>query len=199
MQTEKTLICIPDISGFTRFMSEFDFDLASKVVPSLLNQIIYANEIGLKISEIEGDAVLFYKNGELPSFEDLIQQCKYFYKEFYKQLEQLKVEYSNKEVAEKIPEVLGLKIILHLGEDIGLVKIGNHIKMLGEDVIKAHKFLKNNVDSDEYILLSSEMTEEYGDEKINATVSKESLLNGTIEDSNFGEMGYTSLEMKHLF
>ena len=199
MQTEKTLICIPDISGFTRFMSEFDFDLASKVVPSLLNKIIYANEIGLKISEIEGDAVLFYKNGELPSFEDLIQQCKYFYKEFYKQLEQLKVEYSNKEVAEKIPEVLGLKIILHLGEDIGLVKIGNHIKMLGEDVIKAHKFLKNNVDSDEYILLSSEMTEEYGDEKINATVSKESLLHGTIEDSNFGEMGYTSLEMKHLF
>ena len=199
MQKEKTLICIPDISGFTRFMSEFDFDLASKVVPSLLNKIIYANEIGLKISEIEGDAVLFYKNGELPSFEDLIQQCKYFYKEFYKQLEQLKVEYSNKEVAEKIPEVLGLKIILHLGEDIGLVKIGNHIKMLGEDVIKAHKFLKNNVDSDEYILLSSEMTEEYGDEKINATVSKESLLHGTIEDSNFGEMGYTSLEMKHLF
>ena len=199
MQKEKTLICIPDISGFTRFMSEFDFDLASKVVPSLLNKIIYANEIGLKISEIEGDAVLFYKNGELPSFEDLIQQCKYFYKEFYKQLEQLKVEYSNKEVAEKIPEVLGLKIILHLGEDIGLVKIGNHIKMLGEDVIKAHKFLKNNVDSDEYILLSSEMTEEYGDEKINAIVSKESLLNGTIEDSNFGEMGYTSLEMKHLF
>ena len=199
MQKEKTLICIPDISGFTRFMSEFDFDLASKVVPSLLNKIIYANEIGLKISEIEGDAVLFYKNGEIPSFEDLIQQCKYFYKEFYKQLEQLKVEYSNKEVAEKIPEVLGLKIIIHLGKDIGLVKIGNHIKMLGEDVIKAHKFLKNNVDSDEYILLSSEMTEEYGDEKINATVSKESLLNGTIEDSNFGEMGYTSLEMKHLF
>ena len=199
MQTEKTLICIPDISGFTRFMSEFDFDLASKVVPSLLNQIIYANEIGLKISEIEGDAVLFYKNGQLPNIEDLMEQCKYFYTEFYKQLEELKQKYANKDGAAKIPEVLGLKIILHIGEDIGLVKIGSRIKMLGEDVIKAHRFLKNNVDSDEYILFSAETIEEYGIENINSEVSKEFLVNGILEDANFGNMGYTSIEMKHLF
>ena len=88
MEALPTLLCIPDISGFTRFMSEVDFELGSKVIPSLLNKIVYSNEIGLKISEIEGDAVLFYKNGEIPSLKELIDQCRYFYTEFYKQMHQ---------------------------------------------------------------------------------------------------------------
>ena len=86
MKARPTLICIPDISGFTQFMSDMDFELTSKVIPALLNNIIYSNEIGLKVSEIEGDAVLFYRPGELPPFEKLVKQCKYFYTEFYKQL-----------------------------------------------------------------------------------------------------------------
>lgn len=49
-----------------------DFNLSSKIIPSLLDKVIYSNEIGLKISEIEGDAVLFYRNGELPPFQSLI-------------------------------------------------------------------------------------------------------------------------------
>lgn len=69
MKALPTLLCIPDISGFTQFMSKTDFELSSKVIPSLLNKIVYSNEIGLKISEIEGDAVLFYRTGELPSFQ----------------------------------------------------------------------------------------------------------------------------------
>ena len=84
-----TLLCIPDISGFTKFMGNTDFELSSKVIPSLLNKIIYSNEIELKISEIEGDAVLFYRTGDLPSFEKLMAQCHFFYSEFYKQLNQL--------------------------------------------------------------------------------------------------------------
>ena len=76
MKASPTLLCIPDISGFTEFMSETDFELSSKVIPSLLNKIVYSNEIGLKISEIEGDAVLFYKAGELPPFKELIEQCR---------------------------------------------------------------------------------------------------------------------------
>jgi len=79
-----TLLCIPDISGFTKFMGNTDFELSSKVIPSLLNKIIYSNEIELKISEIEGDAVLFYRTSDLPSFEKLMAQCHFFYSEFYK-------------------------------------------------------------------------------------------------------------------
>ncbi len=160
--TEKhTLLCIPDISGFTEFMRETDFELSSKVIPSLLNNIIYSNEIGLKVSEIEGDAVLFYRQGPLPSFRAIMDQCRYFYTEFYKQLQALRKTYKEDEKAHYIPEILGLKIILHYGTEIAPVKVGARIKLLGEDLIVAHRLLKNSIPENEYILFSEALVKTY--------------------------------------
>ena len=127
LQAAPTLLCIPDISGFTKFMSETDFELSSKVIPSLLNKIVYSNEINLKISEIEGDAVLFYRTGKLPSLKALVDQCRFFYTEFYKQLHHLKARYKNSDDSDIIPEMLGLKIVLHFGEEVGLVPVGKNL------------------------------------------------------------------------
>ena len=161
-----TLLCIPDISGFTKFMGHTDFELSSKVIPSLLNKIIYSNEIDLKISEIEGDAVLFYRTGDLPSFEKLMSQCHFFYTEFYNQLNQLRKQFSDNDDAKKIPKILGLKIILHHGMEVATVPVGNHVKLMGEDVIVAHRLLKNSIASDEYILLSNALMDFYGEKNI---------------------------------
>ena len=161
MKAQPTLLCIPDISGFTEFMGEADFELSSKVIPSLLNNIVYSNEIGLKISEIEGDAVLFYRQGTLPSFRALVDQCRYFYTEFYKQLNELRTRYREMDSAALIPEVLGLKIVLHYGTNIAPVKVGARIKLLGEDLIVAHRLLKNTIAINEYILLSEALTQRY--------------------------------------
>ncbi|MUH38319.1 DUF2652 domain-containing protein [Zobellia amurskyensis] len=161
MNALPALICIPDISGFTQFMSQIDFELSSKVIPSLLNNIIYSNEIGLKVSEIEGDAVLFYRTGELPDLKDLIEQCKLFYTEFYKQISLLQRSNAHMRDSAKIPDILGLKIILHFGKQIGVVPIGKRFKLMGEDVIVAHRLLKNNIPFDEYILISSDLLSQY--------------------------------------
>ena len=161
MTAQPTLICIPDISGFTEFMSETDFELTSKVIPSLLNNIIYSNEIGLKVSEIEGDAVLFFKQGKLPSLKVLVDQCKYFYKEFYNRLNALREEYKNNPAAATIPEVLGLKIILHYGIEVAPVQVGARIKLLGEDLIVAHRLLKNKIPIKEYLLFSEDLLNRY--------------------------------------
>lgn len=154
MLSTPTLICIPDISGFTEFMSRTDIDLSAKVITSLLNKIIYANDIGLKLSEIEGDAVLFYSQGELPSLEALIEQCKHFYLEFYKQLEVLQKKFKNHPESKNITKLLGLKIIIHYGQEIRSVPIGKNIKLMGEDVITAHRLLKNKVPVKDYVLFS---------------------------------------------
>jgi hypothetical protein len=82
MSNNKTLVCIPDISGFTQFMSEVDFELSSKIIPSLLNRIIYSNEIGLKISEIEGDAVLFFRKGLYQVSKPLLSNANFFTRNF---------------------------------------------------------------------------------------------------------------------
>lgn len=166
MNALPTLICIPDISGFTKFMSETDFELSSKVIPTLLNNIIYANEIGLKVSEIEGDAVLFFRHGEPPPIKELIDQCRFFYSEFYSQLKRLRAEHAANKDAWQIPETLGLKIILHFGDQAAPTQVGSRIKLFGEDVIIAHRLLKNDVPLEEYILMSEALTDKYKDELI---------------------------------
>jgi len=55
------LIFIPDISGFTNFVKNIDIDLGVSITSDLLNGIIDNNPLDLDISEIEGDAVLYYR------------------------------------------------------------------------------------------------------------------------------------------
>lgn len=187
MNPTSTLICIPDISGFTKFMGEANFELSSKVIPSLLNKIIYSNEIGLKVSEIEGDAVLFYKRGELPTIENLIGQCRFFYEEFYKQIDVLRRRYSKMQDAVHIPKILGLKIILHYGVEVGLTKVGNRIKLFGEDLIVAHRLLKNDVPLDEYLLLSGSLVDYYN--KKGSIDRKFERANLTQHDTDYPQLG----------
>ena len=198
LRASPTLLCIPDISGFTKFMSETDFELSSKVIPSLLNKIVYSNEIGLKISEIEGDAVLFYRSGELPTLKDLVDQCRFFYTEFYKQLHHLKARYKKNDDSEIIPEVLGLKIVLHFGEEVGLVPVGKRIKLIGEDVITAHKLLKNNTPIDEYILLSEELISKYDRDKINGNFDWGTLHESHVEVEHIGKVRFYYINLSPL-
>ena len=55
-----------DISGFTRFVNETEIDHSRLIIQELLEILINSNQIGLEVSEIEGDAILFYKFGESP-------------------------------------------------------------------------------------------------------------------------------------
>ena len=187
-----TLICIPDISGFTQFMSTTDIAISSKVIPSLLNKVIYANTIGLKVSEIEGDAILFYKTGKLPAFKNLVDQCRRFYLDFYEQLTHLRTQIPD------IPDVLGLKIILHYGTSVSAVPIGKNIKLMGEDVIIAHRLLKNAIRSDEYILLSDFLLEQYKETEIERNFEWGELHEREQEYEHIGEVNYSYIRLSPL-
>jgi hypothetical protein len=193
-----TLICIPDISGFTKFMSSTDIELSSQIIPALLNKVIYANKIGLKVSEIEGDAILFYKKGDLPTFRELIEQCRLFYTEFYKQLMLLDDIYGYRAKGIDIPTVLGLKIILHFGEQISAVQIGKNIKLMGEDVIIAHRLLKNKIPFDEYILLSENLLDQYKDEKLEHNFGWGQLHSKDTSFKHIGDISYNYINLEPL-
>ena len=198
MKASQTLICIPDISGFTKFMRDVDFKLSSQVIPALLNKIIYSNEIGLKVSEIEGDAILFYRTGELPSITNLIDQCKHFYTEFYQQMDELKKKHIHNDDVAKLPKILGLKIILHFGQEIGMVPIGNNIKLMGEDVITAHRLLKNNIDINEYILISEDLLSEYKQHNINENFDWSELKERSMDVEHLGKLKYHYIDLRPL-
>mgnify|MGYP000480342311 CR=1 FL=1 len=178
-------------------MSKVDFELGSKVIPSLLNNIIYANEIGLKVSEIEGDAVLFYHSGKPPTLAALIGQCKHFYTQFYEQLKALRLKYSNDWNGSLIPEILGLKIILHYGDHVATVPIDKRIKLIGEDVISAHRLLKNNMVIDEYILLSHELLDIYRKD-LDEEADWSEIKQGAIVDEHLGRIPFNYIALSPL-
>jgi len=72
----KGLLFIPDISGFTQFVNEVEIGHSRFIIQQLLEILIKSNELKLEISEIEGDAILFYKFGEPQKLESLYQQVE---------------------------------------------------------------------------------------------------------------------------
>src|SRR5687767_3291041 len=83
---QEALIFIPDISGFTKFVTDTEVSHAKHIIEELLEIIIDANKIGLEVSEVEGDAILFYRFGKAPTSPDLTDQIKEMFSKFHTHL-----------------------------------------------------------------------------------------------------------------
>ena len=64
-ETQATIL-IPDISGFTEFMTTTELSHGAHAVSILIDAIVNAVGEEYEISEIEGDAVLLIKKGPAP-------------------------------------------------------------------------------------------------------------------------------------
>ena len=149
----KGLLFIPDISGFTRFINETEIEHSRLIIEELLEILINANQIGLEVSEIEGDAILFYKFGESPDLKELYKQVEKMFREFHRHL--IAYDYRRfcqcKACMSAID--LTLKVITHYGEFTGY-NVKNFNKLIGKDIIVAHQLLKNDIEQHEYWLVT---------------------------------------------
>lgn len=147
------LIFIPDISGFTRFVNQTEIEHSRYIIEELLETIINSNELGLTVSEIEGDAILFYKFGDPPKVQELVQQVEKMFTEFHKQIR----NYEYRRLCQCSACInaldLSLKVIIHYGE-FSSYKVKEFSKLLGRDIIVAHQLLKNDIDTHEYMLVT---------------------------------------------
>lgn len=150
------LLFIPDISGFTRFVNETEIEHSRIIIEELLENIINSNKIGLQVSEVEGDAVLFYRFGESPAFEDLCKQVEAMFCNFQKQLKNYEGYRMCICDACKNAINLSLKIITHYGE-FSSYTVKDFSKLIGKDVIVAHQLLKNDIDLHEYWLATNNL------------------------------------------
>jgi len=137
IQNKIGMLMIPDISGFTDFVFNSEIAVGKKVTEKLLKSIIDSNILPLEISEIEGDAVLFYTFHNPPTFQETLMQIERTYDEFLKELKCLSEQFGL-----KIP--LSLKTIIHYGE-FTKYKIDKFEKLYGSTVVEAHKMLKNHI------------------------------------------------------
>jgi hypothetical protein len=146
------LIFIPDISGFTKFINNTRIEYSKKLVHDLLEVILDSNLLNLKVAEIQGDAIFFYLPGVPPGINKLESQVKKTFLDFQKALKRMEHDYKPLKGAGK----LSLKIIAHYGK-ISTTEIKGIVKLMGSDIIIAHRVLKNNIKGNEYFL----MTEQY--------------------------------------
>ncbi|MEP0266178.1 DUF2652 domain-containing protein [Dokdonia sp.] len=155
----KSLLFIPDISGFTKFVQTTEVEHSQHVIAELLEILIASNTQKLQLAEVEGDALFFYKEQDIPSQEKLLAQVETMYTAFYGHLKLLEKNRICPCNACTMAPQLELKIVAHCGEIQSLQVQGNK-KPFGESVIETHRLLKNNIDSDNYILISDELASE---------------------------------------
>lgn len=155
----KGLLFIPDISGYTSFIKQTEIDHSQRIIQELLETIIRANGIGLEISEIEGDAILFYRFGEVPELEELYSQVERMFCEFHRNL----TAYATRRYCQCAACVaaadLTLKVITHYGEFSGY-SVHSFNQLIGRDVILAHELLKNDIGDHEYWLVTQSLLRE---------------------------------------
>ena len=151
-----TFFLIPDISGFTQFVSQTEISHGQHIISELLEILIDANELDLVLAEIEGDAVLFYKKDKIPEKHELYKQAQKMFVDFHQHLK----KYEGHRICEcgacRGAGSLSLKIIAHAGNSEFITVKGHH-KPFGSDVILAHRLLKNSIPSSEYLLLSDQL------------------------------------------
>lgn len=191
------LICIPDITGFTRFMAETNLEFSRKIIPPLLRNIVSSNTLNLTVGEIEGDAILFYRYGTLPTFKELVDQCKNFYINFTQQLELLKNEFPDDFAKYISSNKLALKIVLHAAE-MTTTHIEGIIKLIGEDVVVVHKLLKNSVKDSEYILLTEKLLSNYPENEISEALNWFKVEKSQDEYDYIGSIKYRHISLEPL-
>src|SRR2546430_1422415 len=82
-------ILIPDISGYTDFVSKTALDHSAHILNHLLETIVQSTSSDFVVSEIEGDAVLLYKKGTPPNKKEIIDQCVKIFTAFHKEIREM--------------------------------------------------------------------------------------------------------------
>jgi len=185
---QKALLFIPDISGFTEFVHHTDIKHSGHIISELLELLIDTNTTGLKLAEIEGDALFFYKNEEPLELSQLKAQINSMYLAFHSHLKRYEYERICQCGACSSAYNLEIKFIVHYGE-IDFIKVKDSHKPFGSNVIQIHRLLKNEVPLPEYALFTKPI--------LDFNKSQEAATN-LVATYDFGEIEYNYQGLAHL-
>lgn len=149
--TQPALLFIPDISGFTQFVNLVEINHGQAIIQELLETLIESNRIGMKVSEIEGDAIFFYRLGKDLKPEEIAAQCRSMFVAFHQQLRKYDMARICDCGACTAAGKMTLKIVAHQGH-VSFYKVREHEKLFGPDVILVHRLLKNDIPEHEYMM-----------------------------------------------
>jgi uncharacterized protein DUF2652 len=195
-EVRNALILIPDISGFTDYIMNTDLEHSQLNIAALLESILESNTLGLQVSEIEGDAILFYSFNIKITLEEIINQCSLMLSNFHKKL----LEIGNLDCqcgsCEKLAK-LTLKFIIHFG-DLGSVMVKNFCKLYGKDLIIAHALLKNKIPLKEYIVFTEKAITTFGKKQLLDFVDKRNINKLEHKTENFDPINLTYFQLSSI-
>ncbi len=152
-ESADTFLFLPDISGFTAFVNQTEINHSHHILQELMEILLETNLLDLEVSEIEGDAVFFFKKGNLPDFQQIYHQSEAMFLAFHNHLKAYEAKRICKCGACSTASNLTIKFVAHAGQ-AQPIQIKNHSKLHGHDVILSHRLLKNNIPASEYLLLT---------------------------------------------
>ena len=175
MVNNQGFIVLVDISGYTKFirmhkMRKIPFfgkkfgnntlEHAETVISDLLEKIIENLDDTLIVNKLQGDAALFYSVPEDPKeySERLIEKLKDCFELFNNRLNELL--FCKTCVCDPCQQLTNLKLksFVHYGEFL-IKRVSRFEEIAGEDVIIAHRLMKNSINSSEYILLTDNVAQ----------------------------------------
>ena len=167
MESYRGFIVLVDISGYTNFISSHNVESsdnkklsigqahAEHIISDLLEKVIDELDGVLKLNKLQGDAALFYgvskDNKDLS--EKILNKLQSSFDVFNQRLNEIKFcEACSCGTCADVGN-LKLKSFVHFG-DFLIKKINQFKEIAGQDVILAHRLMKNSISVSEYMLFT---------------------------------------------
>jgi hypothetical protein len=160
MASERALLLIADIGGYTEYMRTHRMSLAHAEVNTarLLEKVIDAAP-DFDLIEIEGDAAFLSRHADTLNGDATIaattQTAVGMHRAFHLERQHVATNLCPCDGCTQA-ENLKLKFVAHIGE-VATQTIRHRRKLVGIDVILVHRLLKNAVQASEYVLFSEEL------------------------------------------
>jgi len=179
--TERVLLVLADIVGYTKFMRLHRLNLvhSQDITARLLEAMVDAVP-SLKLVEVEGDAVFLYLpsgSAAETSRSSSVAFALAMHHAFHSRQQWMIARNMCSCDACRQIGTLRVKFVAHVGE-VATQTIKKRTKLVGVDVIAAHRMLKNDVPVPEYILMSEPMYEQCDADLRDRSTSIEQHLEG---------------------
>lgn len=162
MPATNATILIPDISGFTEFMTKAELNHGSHAINILIDAIVKPVGDEYEVAEIEGDAVLLVRKGTPPSKAEIVDMCLKIFNAFHFQRKWMQQHTICPCGACQGIINLTLKFVVHYGP-VAEITVGRFVKQSGPEMIVAHRLLKNSIDNNEYLLITEKLLQQAAD------------------------------------
>src|SRR5919202_54404 len=160
MASERALLLIADVGGYTQYMRTHRMSLAhAEVNTARLLEAVIDTAPEFELIEIEGDAAFLSRNADTLDnggpVAAVTQAAAGMHRAFHVERRNVVTNLCPCDGCSQA-ENLRLKFVAHIGE-VASQRIKDRRKLVGIDVIHVHRMLKNPVDVPEYVLFSEEL------------------------------------------